>query len=514
MYIDYSFQTDAVKSIVDRLFNKDEPSLLLVSPTGSGKTVIAGKACKEIISLKSNKILCILNLQVLVKQTYRELEELGVSVSVVHNEITGDEHGDFIMGYGGDVVISMPDTFCNVLQGSSPDFILEEGFSPCLLWVDEAHKGTSELFQIIRDNFPQAKVLGTTATPYRENNKEGEHIKTWYGNRLLYTISTNQLIELGCLTKPVYKMYGEQDSIVETWLHETAGLDNRQTVVFTQDTDASYKFLEAFTQAGISAEVVTAGSDIEIDGKRINPQTVKQRNEINARFEKGITTVLISVNALCEGWNVKKAFCCILARNVGNPALYDQMIGRVMRSFAGDAIHQEKVSSLVLDFYGNIKKHGYVEDRDWDAVKEGRTIGFTDRKNMTNKQFISHGSVRHVCESCHNVYDLKKFRCCPNKTCNTVPNFSLTTTTKDAVKIMFGIDTKHGLPSLLNMVRGLSSIADVNMREASARARNKQYGKTVFNMDGTVTEEFAFLQELAASNSLPKTVNMQVKYHM
>ena len=501
MIIDYTFQKNAVNDIVSTLFDKNESAVLLVSPTGSGKTVIAGKASKKIIHRTKGKILSILNLQTLVKQTYRELEGLGVKVSVVHNDIMGDENGPFVMGYSGDVVITMPDTFCNVLTGTSPDFVLPAGFNPVLLWVDEAHKGTSETFQLIRNYFPDSKVLGTTATPYRDSNKEGEHLHVWYGNNLIPTISTKELIEIGKLVQPVYMMIDKNASEVKEWLRVMGDRLNRQTVVFTKDTDASFKFLKAFTDAGIRAEVVTSGTDKEIDGKKISPQTVKQRDEINARFESGETTVLISVNALCEGWNVERTACVILSRTVGNPALYDQMVGRAMRSWAGDHENPQKTDCVVMDFWSNIKKFGYVEDRDWSKEGTGRDVVETEKdKPLTEVRFNAAKIVRHVCCNCHKVYDLKSHSVCPNPDCNEPAGVKLETTVKAVFGRYFGVTKTNDIRNIVNFAKNLRSVStkDEGLVFRTVIRKNKEYGHEVFEDDGSLTPEFSFIAELFA----------------
>lgn len=506
MLVDYTFQENAVNDIIDRLFVKNESAVLLVSPTGSGKTVITGKAAKKIISLTDGKVLAILSLQTLVKQTYREFESLGIKVSVVHNEIVSDEKGDFNMGYDGDVVITMPETFCNIIEDKTPEFVLPKGFAPSLLWVDEAHNGTSEMFQTIRNFFEQTKVLGTTATPYRENNKEGEHIRSWYGMDYIYTISVGQLIEIGKLVRPEYLVYDNTASEVQEWKKVMQGRKNKQTVVFTANTDASYKYLKAFTDAGIKAEVITAGSDNEIDGKVINAQTVKQRDEINARFERGEITVLISVRALCEGWNVERTVCCVLARKVGNPALYDQMVGRVMRAWEGDNDNARKTDCIVMDFCNNVRTHGYVEDRDWDKEGEGRSVAFASNKPMSESKFAATEVVRHVCEHCHKVYNLKDHRVCPNVDCGEPSGFKVVSTVKKFFTTYFKATSVVQINNIVKYVCGISGKEDAAIL---AHKLNVRYGHQILDEDGNLTEQFAGLKDL-----LGKTVKLSDKIDM
>ena len=511
---DFAFQDVAVATMVSKLIaNKHSTqSILLVSATGSGKTYIAGRAIKEIMAQGFGPYLSVVNTQPLVGQTYRELEGLGIRVSVVHNELFGDEFGKFEMGWHGDVVITMPETFRNTHKGKNA-LEFDEKFNPYLIWFDEAHKSTSEIFQYIRDMYPEARLLGTTATPYRDQNKEGERLTDWY-DETINTVSVAELIRIGRLVQPVYLSYDDTKHLVNEWKKVVEHKTNKSTIVFVYDTKAAVSYLKSFQAAGISAEIITGGSElVTIGGKPLPPQTPKQRNEINAKFTSGEITVLITVNALCEGWNNKRAEICILARKMGNPSIYDQSIGRVMRAYTDG--NYTKTSCIVMDFFGNVMdpKLGRVEDRDWDEVGDGRDILVVrNGSKITSEALESRRIVYHACENCNHVYNIKKSMTCTNEECKKPAGIEIYSTLKDKVYPLFNPKDKEHLSNIIGHILKISTMPDEQKIRAIAVFNAKTArGKTVIDDDGNLMMDFKFLEALYGLKAKDLTLGRKIR---
>lgn len=296
----YDFQIDARNAVLSKL--KQTNAVLLQSATASGKTVIAASLTSE--HLKEdfhNKVLVLVNLQVLVGQTSDTLLALGVDNAVLHDEITETKNGRKLEFKPSRTILTMPETLINTILGKN-DLIWDSSFVPTLIIIDEAHKGTSSRYQQIRDMFPNAKIVGLTATPYRDQNEEGEHLTEWYKDNLITTISIQDLIKIGRLVQPKYHSIDyNEEQLIEVWKKYTTGHKNKQTIIFTQDTQHSLKLNEVFQKAGIKSQIVTSGSDV--GEQYVTKQTVKQRNKIYKQFEDEELTVLISVVALCEGFD-------------------------------------------------------------------------------------------------------------------------------------------------------------------------------------------------------------------
>ena len=323
------FQQSAVENLEKMFLTKSRA--LLQSPTGSGKTVIASKFISNFVikntknKKKKPKILFIVNRQSLIGQVYSMLQEFNVSSSVLHNQLTKTiDNVEFDRDYGNNVIITMPETFHINMN------VLSRRFNPDYIVFDEAHKATSESFQEIVELYPNARILGLTATPARAKNKEGESLREWYGEDIITTCTIKELIEKGILVQPIYFNMTDNDHVVNTWINLTKDQNNKRTIIFTQDTKHSIRILEAFKMNNINAEIITSVDDAEND---VMSQTPNKRAAILKDYKDGKIDVLVSVNALCEGFDERQARYCFLLRNVGNPALYHQMVGAFFDPF-------------------------------------------------------------------------------------------------------------------------------------------------------------------------------------
>jgi DNA repair protein RadD len=106
-----------------------------------------------------------------------------------------------------------------------------------------------------------------------------------------------------------------------------------------------------------------------------------QRDELINRFRSGDLKYLCNVNVLTTGFDAPNIDCVVLVRPTLSPGLYYQMVGRGFR------LHPGKTDCLVLDFGGNVLRHGPV-----DAVR------------LTDPQSNGNGEApAKECPDCHAV---------------------------------------------------------------------------------------------------------------
>jgi DNA repair protein RadD len=79
---------------------------------------------------------------------------------------------------------------------------------------------------------------------------------------------------------------------------------------------------------------------------------------IIAAFKAGEITCLVNVNVLTTGFNVPQVDLLAMLRPTLSTGLYVQMVGRGTRKAEG------KTNCLVLDFAGNVRRHGPVDSVD------------------------------------------------------------------------------------------------------------------------------------------------------
>lgn len=232
------------------------------------------------------------------------------------------------------------------------------------LVIDEAHHATSPLYRTLIDRF--SRRLGLTATPFR---LDGKGLRSAGFGQIIVAAWTDDLCADGTLHEPtvyaaksidlsgVKKTAGDYNlgqlsaavngaalngRIVETWMKRAKG---RRTVAFAVDIAHAESIAQSFVDAGVRAEIVT-GTTPKIE-----------RKAILARLAAGVTTIVVNVGVLTEGWDLPALECAIIARPTASLCLHLQQIGRIMRSCEG------KEGAIVLDHAGNYGRHGLVTER-------------------------------------------------------------------------------------------------------------------------------------------------------
>jgi DNA repair protein RadD len=214
------------------------------------------------------------------------------------------------------------------------------------------------------------RVVGLTATPYRM--KEGlicqpDH----FLNHVCYEVKVGRLIEDGYLSKlrskaakaevdtsELHVRAGEYISWEMESLMDQAELVNRacdeiieltgerrSVLIFCVGVKHAFHVAEALRKrTGQSCETITGDTP------------PLERAGIIERFRSGDLKYLTNVNVLTTGFDAPNIDSICLLRPTCSPGLYYQMVGRGFRLCDG------KDNCLVLDFAGNIRRHGPVDD--------------------------------------------------------------------------------------------------------------------------------------------------------
>ncbi len=223
------------------------------------------------------------------------------------------------------------------------------------LFVDEAHHLPSDDWSQLRTaQYPNAKLLGATATPERG---DGRGMGSLF-SRIVSTITTKEAIAGGYLSpaevlRPERALGPGELALdpVDAYLKHAPGT---KAIVFAPTVDLAIQYATRFR------DHVPAGA---VWGDL----AAKDRARIVADFSEGRTRVLTSVNVLTEGFDVPDVETVILARGFGSVGGYLQAVGRGLRPSAG------KKRCLVLDLRGCSHDHGDPDD-DRTFHLEGRGI--------------------------------------------------------------------------------------------------------------------------------------------
>lgn len=389
------YQQDAVNRVRQSLMaGKRKP--VLVMPTGSGKT----RTATEIVQLalaKNNWVLFLAPRRELIYQTVETFQRAGIDAGMI---MAGEPRNQFAR-----VQVATKDTLhARAIQ--SKRLLMPKAD---VIIVDEAHLSVTKAWRDIIDHYPDAAVIGLTATPARG---DGTGLGAVY-NDLVQVTDIAGLTRQGYLvpvryfapseldltgikqTKSDYneKALGEfmdrAELIGDIWHNWNRIARDRKTVIFCTTRAHSRHVCNEFVRHGISAE--------HLDGE--TPKD--ERKAILERVNSGETQVLCNVFVATYGLDIPSLECAVLARPTKNIALYLQTVGRILRTSPG------KEDAIVIDHSGAVKQHGFVDefipwtlhDRDIRVLK--------DKKN---KEKNEPKEIR--CGDCGTVF--KSSRVCPN----------------------------------------------------------------------------------------------------
>lgn len=321
---------------------------LLVAATGAGKTIIAGEIIRR---ARDKHILFLAHRRELIFSARDKLAKFGIHAGVI---LAGEPR----QAMRGVQIASVQTLWARCIRGDSD-------LPPAdLVFVDEAHHARARTYRRIVESYPDARIIGLTATPCR---KDGRGLGGTF-EALVECPQVRELIDLKHLvptkvfapsTPDLKGVHTRQGDYVESELanrvdrpelvgdivtHWHRLAERRKTVVFATSVAHSIHLKDEFIKSGVKAE--------HIDGS--TPKD--ERDEILARLSCGDLELVTNCMVLTEGWDQPDVSCCVLARPTKSLGLYRQMAGRVIRPAPG------KIDAIILDHAGAVFAHGFVED--------------------------------------------------------------------------------------------------------------------------------------------------------
>lgn len=337
------YQAEAKQAIL-AAWDEGYRKTLLVLPTGCGKTVVFSSVTENQVN-KGHRVLIMAHRGELLDQAADKLKEASGLDSVLE-KAESTSLGSFLPVTVGSVQ--------SLAQEKRLARFPNDYFQDII--VDEAHHCLSDSYKRVLDHFPQANILGVTATPDRGDMKNlGE-----FFDSKAYEYSMTDAIREGYLCPIKAQMIpleldigsvglssgdfaaGEIGCALEPYLYQIAQemktyCQGRKTVVFLPLIATSQKFCRMLNDIGLSAAEVNGNSD--------------DRSEVLADFENGRYDVLCNSMLLTEGWDCPSVDCIVILRPTKIRSLYQQMVGRGMRLSPG------KENLLLLDFLWMTARH-------------------------------------------------------------------------------------------------------------------------------------------------------------
>jgi DNA repair protein RadD len=359
------YQVEALNSLRAEM-SSGKRRLVLVAPTGSGKTAIACAMISGALS-RNLRSLFLVHRRELVEQAWARMRDEGINAGVI---------------MAGWQPSSAP------VQVASIQTLARRHNPPAgLVIVDEAHHAVSESYAVILRHYSESFVVGLTASPWRLDGRglgdifessvvaatpkkliDGGYLCDYQGFKYVAPDTGRLSVRNGdYVPSEVAECYRSTrlvGEILDRWQTNARGL---RSILFAPSIDSSRDFCARFIAAGARAE--------HLDFKT-PPQL---RRAVMDRVRSGETQVLCNVSLVTEGVDVPELQCAILARPTKSLALYLQMVGRVLRPKADGG------KALILDHSENIARHGLPDaPRDYslsvtkpkDSVPPLRTCKF------------------------------------------------------------------------------------------------------------------------------------------
>lgn len=363
--------------------------VLLVAPTGSGKTVIAAAMIGQ-AAAAGREVLVVAHRREIVSNTVAKLAAAGIQAGIIQAGCPARPELPVQLA-------SIQTLHARAIRGSAMAMPPAD-----ILFIDEAHHARAATYQATVDAYPQAIVIGLTATPCRQDGKGlGEIFQA-----LVECPQVAALIAQGYLvpsriyapsTPDLTGIRVERGDYVEAQLAErvnTAELvgdivahhlklgKNRPTVCFATGVNHSRHIRDEFRRAGVVAE--------HIDGNT----PVDQRDAILKGLATGDVELVTNCAVLTEGWDCPDIGCLILARPTKSLGLFRQMIGRALRPAPG------KTDAIILDHSGSVFALGLPDDDiAWALDDDSRAVNLTHMARSAGAA----GPVLIDCPQCHAV---------------------------------------------------------------------------------------------------------------
>lgn len=365
------YQAEAKQAIL-AAWDEGYRKTLLVLPTGCGKTVVFSSVTEDQVK-KGHRVLIMAHRGELLDQAADKLRQASGLDSVLE-KAESSCLGSFLPVTVGSVQ--------SLAQEKRLARFPNDYFQDII--VDEAHHCLSDSYKRVLEHFPDANVLGVTATPDRGDKKDlGEYFDNIaYEYSMRDAIHDKYLCPIKAQMIPLNLDIGnvgisngdfsvnDIGFALEPYLEQIARemteyCRGRKTLVFLPLITTSRRFCAMLNAAGLKAAEVNGYSE--------------DRSEILAAFDSGKYDVLCNSMLLTEGWDCPSVDCIVVLRPTKIRSLYQQMVGRGMR------LHPGKDHLLLLDFLWMTERHDLCKPSSLFA-KDSKIASIIDQ-NVEDSEF-------------------------------------------------------------------------------------------------------------------------------
>ncbi|UKA12950.1 DEAD/DEAH box helicase [Photobacterium damselae] len=377
---------------------------LLVLPTGAGKSIIAAQIVSDAISFayeRPIRVLVVTHQKELIEQNYEKFTSLRPDVQT----------GIYSAGIGrkdcnSQVLFAGVQSIYNKTDIGGFDLVV----------VDECHTipksgdgRYKQLFERLQADRPHCRVIGLTATPFRLGSGFLHKGENALFSGIASEVTIIELLELGFLSPVV--TYKPAFTVSMDGVKKTAGEYNaKQATARMMENNHTERALNDVIEKGSSRRswllFCMSIEHAEQCGRYLQSKGIlcaiitgktpkKERESILQGFKSGYIQAVANVGVLTTGFDAPNIDLVVMLRPTESTALYLQMVGRGLRIADG------KADCLLLDYAGNIEKHGCIDDPIITEPRQSRGGGasLAPVKYCPKCEFALHTSVMR-CKNC------------------------------------------------------------------------------------------------------------------
>jgi DNA repair protein RadD len=396
------YQDEAIAAVFD-YWSRGGGNPLIDLATGTGKSVVLAKIVRDVVEGYDASVIVLTHVKELVEQDLKATLRLW----------PGCPAGINSAGLG------RRDKRSKVLFASIQSIYNDDALSlgkRQLIIVDEAHlvprDGDGMYLKFIakmREAEPDLRVLGLTATPYRLDSGRLDKGNGRIFDEIVYSYGIGEGVRDGYLSpltarngdhgqidaRGVAKRGGDfadgaiqaasiKDGLVEAACAEIVrhGADRRGWIAFGTGVEHANKIADCLRSMGVATACVTGKTERG------------ERDRAIRAFKAGELRCLTSVGVLTTGFDAPHVDLIAMLRPTLSTGLYVQMLGRGTRLAPG------KSNCLVLDFSGNVRRHGPVDAID---VKGGGKLADDGEKPAVKEETVRAKACPH-CGSLHALH--------------------------------------------------------------------------------------------------------------
>ncbi len=378
------YQVHSINRMEHFLKNTKKDKGVFVLPTGAGKSIIIA----ELASMFPDKyFINVTTSKELIKQNYEKFTAYGLEASLLSASLNKKEKGRITFSTIGTLIKE-------VKYFKDKEVVVV---------FDEAHISSQRYsqFDMFLKQLKNVKTIGLTATPFRLSNTiSGSSLKMMNRDRnCMYktieeVVQIQDMVEAGYWSPLIYNVKDMDESSLKL---NSTGTEYTESSIdeFVDLNELFSKIKEAVdthkdTRRSILVSVpsIKAAEDLSKlipDSQFLHSKmSGKNRDKVISDFKSFKTQVLIQVRILTVGFDFPELDCIIMGTPSNSLVFFYQYCGRGIR------IHKDKKDCLIIDFSGNTKRFGKIEDLkiiDSPLTKGWAVIG-TDEKVLTGYGLI------------------------------------------------------------------------------------------------------------------------------